>query len=76
MAIIKYKEFFIGIQNVVYEDIHDPNKKGKRITKEAARKKIKEEGMIEVHRSEDGVIWDYPDEPFLKKFRGVEIKDI
>jgi hypothetical protein len=76
MAIIKYKEVFIGMQNVVYEIVEDPNKKGKVISKNEAMRLIKEQGLVKVHKSEDGTIWDYPNEPFLEKYKGVAIKDL
>lgn len=78
MAIIKYKEAFIGMVNVVYEEIETPFKKGKRMAKEDAKKRIKELGLVKVYSDENGVIWDKEDEPLYAEFhgKGREIRDI
>jgi hypothetical protein len=78
MAIIKYKETFVGMANVVYEEIETPFKKGKRMTKEEARMRIKELGLVKVYSDENGVIWDKEDEPLYEEFHGQgrKIKDI
>ena len=78
MAIIKYKETFVGMANVVYEEIETPFKKGKRMTKEEARMRIKELGLVKVYSDENGAIWDKEDEPLYKEFHGQgrKIKDI
>ena len=70
MAIIKYKETFIRMTNVVYEEIDNPFKNGKRMTKEEARKRIKELGLIKVYSDDSGVIWDKAEEPLYQEFHG------
>lgn len=70
MAIIKYKEAFVDIVNVVYEEIETPFKKGKRMTKEDAKKRIKELGLVKVYSDKYGVIWDKEDEPLYQEFHG------
>jgi hypothetical protein len=78
MAIIKYKETFVGMANVVYEEIETPFKKGKRMTKEEAKTRIKELGLVKVYSDKNGVIWDKEDEPLYQEFhsQGRKIKDI
>ena len=53
-----------------YEDIYDPHKPGKILTREKAMEMIRESGLVEVHRNKHGVIWDLPDEPMLQKYEG------
>lgn len=53
-----------------YEETFDPHKTGKILTKEAAEKKIKSKGLVLVHSSKHGCIWDTPDEPFYSQFQG------
>lgn len=78
MAIIKYKETFVGMANVVYEEIETPFKKGKRMTKEEAKTRIKELGLVKVYSDGNGVIWDKAEEPLYQEFHGQgrKIKDI
>ena len=82
MAIIKYrveatvtrtdknKEENVIASDWQYEEVYNPHKDGKIITKEVAMDKIKKLGLVEVCRNQHGVIWDSPDEPMLKKYEG------
>lgn len=78
MAIIKYKETFIGMTNVTYEEVTIPYKIGRKFSKDEAKKRIREKGMIKVFSCEDGVVWDTPDEPFFREYnrKGIKIEDI
>lgn len=71
MAIIKYKETFIRMTNVVYEEVDDPNKKGRTLSKDEAKKRIKELGLVKVYSGDEGIIWDTPE-----KFKGIHVKDL
>lgn len=71
MAIIRYYEkarFVANEVGWVYEYTTDPNKKGKRISKDKAKAIIKEEGLVLVHQNKFGCIWDTPDKEFRKRF--------
>lgn len=63
------------MNNVTYEKVTDPRKRGKIIEKEEAERLIKKEGLVVVCKNEWGVIWDTPDEQFYKTYQGVG-KDI
>lgn len=76
VAIIKYKETFRGMTNAAYEEIQNPNKKGKRLSKDEAKSRIKELGLVKVYSSEDGIVWDTPDKDFYGRFQGIVIKDL
>jgi hypothetical protein len=77
MTIIKYYTEFLGIVNPTYEKVKDPRKFGKIIEKDEAKKIIKANNLVIVHKNEFGTIWDTPDGEFYRKFKGVgnEIKD-
>ena len=77
MTVIKYYTNFIGRRNPLYEKVDDPRKKGKEISKEEAKKIVREEGLIVAYKDEDGTIWDTPDNEFYQMYKGVgkEIKD-
>lgn len=77
-AIIKYYTSSIGMANATFEEVSDPRKKGKILTKDEAKARIKELGLVKVYRDENGVIWDTPDKEFLTAFEGMgdEIKEI
>lgn len=77
-AIIKYYTTSLGMVNATFEEVSDPRKKGKTLTKEEAKARIKELGLVKVYRDENGVIWDTPDKEFLTAFEGVgdEIEEI
>lgn len=77
-AIIKYYTTFLGMVNATFEEVSDPRKKGKILSKDEAKARIKELGLVKVYRDENGVIWDTPDKAFLTAFEGIgdEIKEI
>lgn len=82
MAIIKYRvEAAVTHtdadydQNVIestwqYEEVFDPEKDGKLLSREEALRLIKEKGMIQVYTSPFGSVYDTPDEPFWEKYNG------
>lgn len=76
--IIKYYTTSLGMVNSTFEEVYDPRKKGKLLTKDEAKARIKELGLVKVYRDENGVIWDTPDKEFLTAFEGMgdEIKEI
>lgn len=53
-----------------YEEVKDMNKPGKLLTREEARERINELGLVIVHKTDDGTIWDEPDEPFWEQNNG------
>lgn len=86
MAILRYKESFIGISNWVYEllELEDnPNlthislsgkvvpHDPKMLTREEAMKIIKEQGLVVVDRQETGeTVWDTPDKEYQQRWKG------
>ena len=48
------------------------------MSKDEAKARIKELGLVKVHSDENGVIWDTPDKEFLTAFEGIgdEIEEI
>lgn len=77
MTIIKYYTNFIGRRNPLYEKVDDPRKKGKEISKEEAKRIIREEGLVVAYKDREGTIWDTPDGAFYQEYKGTskEIKD-
>lgn len=77
-AIIKYYTTSLGMVNATFEEVSDPRKKGKILSKDDAKARIKELGLVKVYRDENGVIWDTPDKEFLTAFEGIgnEIKEM
>lgn len=53
-----------------YEEVHNPNKEGKELTRSEAVKAIKEQGLVKVHQTPYGAIWDTPDEPMWNRYHG------
>lgn len=53
-----------------YEEVTNPHKNGKILSKEEADKRIKEQGLIQVFSNRHGTIWDKPDEPMWAKYNG------
>lgn len=53
-----------------YEEITAPDKAGKLLSREEALERIREQGLVMVHKMGHGAIWDLPDEPFLEKHEG------
>ena len=51
-----------------YEEVYNPKQSGKELTREEAIDLINEPGLVEVHRTPIGVIWDKPDEPMKRKY--------
>lgn len=77
-AIIKYYTTSLGMVNATFEEVSDPRKKGKILTKEDAKERIRELGLVKVYSDENGVIWDTPNKEFLAIYEGIgkEIKGI
>ena len=53
-----------------YEEIKAPDKKGKELSREQAMRRIKDDGLILVHKSKYGAVYDRPDEPLKEKYEG------
>lgn len=91
MAVLRYKEIFIGIENWVYEllEIDDhPNlihytPSGKTIrclpkiiSKNKAKEIIKKEGLVVAYKDDSGeTIWDTPDKAYQERWKGTKIDD-
>ena len=91
MAILRYKECFIGQASWGYEllELEDhPNlthqsPKGKtvhhepkRISKDEAKAIIKEQGLVVVEKLNSGeIIWDTPDKAYQERWQGTKIDD-
>lgn len=91
MAVLRYKENFVGISNWAYEllDVKDnPNltritpkgktvhREPKMLSKEQAKAIIKEQGLIVAMRLDTGeTIWDTPDKAYQKRWHGTKIDD-
>ena len=77
-AIIKYYTSSIGMVNPTFEEVSDPRKRGKILSKDEAKARIKELGLVNVCHDENCVIWDTPNKEFLTAFEGIgdEIEEI
>lgn len=75
MTVIKYFTTFFGRTNATYEVITNPNRVGKIVSKEDARRIIKDKGLIVSYRDKNGIVWDTPDQKFYNEFKGTG-KDI
>lgn len=53
-----------------YEEVENPHKQGKILTRDQAKKIIEEKGLVEVCNNRYGIIWDKPDEPMLNRYGG------
>ena len=53
-----------------YEVCHTPEKEGRLISRDEALKIIQEQGLICVHQTRYGSIWDKPHEPLWEKYNG------
>ena len=89
MAVLRYKENFVGVSNWAYEllEIEDhPNlthesPKGKvvhhepkRLSKDEAKAIIKEHGLVIAMRLDTGeTIWDTPDKAYQERWQGTKI---
>ena len=64
--------------NPTFEEVSDPRKRGKILSKDEAKARIKELGLVKVCHDENGVIWDTPNKEFLTAFEGIgdEIEEI
>ena len=51
-----------------YEEVYNPKNHGKELTRDEAIDLINEQGLVEVYRCKEGVIWDKPDEPMRRKY--------
>ena len=91
MAVLRYKENFVGISNWAYEllEVKDnPNltritpkgkivhREPKMLSKEQAKAIIKEQGLVVAMRLDTGeTIWDTPDKAYQKRWKGTKIDD-
>ena len=51
-----------------YEEVYNPDRHGKDLTRDEAIDLINEQGLVEVDRCQFGVIWDKADEPMKTKY--------
>lgn len=51
-----------------YEEVTNPHREGKLLTREEAKEIIKEKGLVLVHKMGGNQIWDYPDEPMWMRY--------
>ena len=82
MAIIKYKvEARVtrtdesddrNVMGVVwqYEEVFTPERTGRLQSREEAMQIIREKGLVLVHKTPFGSVYDTPDEPFWEKHNG------
>jgi hypothetical protein len=75
MVVIKYYTTFLNMTNATYEIATTPFKVGKVVTKEEAKRYIRENGLVLAHKDKDGCVWDTPNRDFYQKFQG-SAKDI
>lgn len=77
-AIIKYYTYSLGMVNATFEEVTDPRKKGKVLSKDEAKNRIKELGLVKTHGDKNGIVWDTPNKEFLTAFEGIgdEIEEI
>lgn len=91
MAVLRYKENFVGISNWAYEllEVKDnPNltritpkgkivhREPKMLSKEQAKAIIKEHGLVVAMKLDSGeTIWDTPDKAYQKRWKGTKIDD-
>ena len=78
MAVIKYFTTFLGMTNATFEVVAHPKKLGKIVSKDEAKRIIKEEGLVVAYNDDNGVLWDTPDREFYEEFKGIgkEIKEM
>lgn len=53
-----------------YEEVYNPYKGGRLLTKEQAMDIIAERKLVVVHHNIYGTIWDEPDEPMWQEYNG------
>lgn len=82
MAIIKYRveatvtrsdeDYDVNVMasGWQYEEVEDPHRSGRIMTREQAMQRIEKLGLVLVFRNEHGSIWDRPDEPMLQEYEG------
>lgn len=71
-VIIKYYNHFLGEVAPAYKIVTSPfNLSGKDISREKAMSLIEEYDMHLAFSSRDGRVWEFPDNPFYKKFANV-----
>lgn len=91
MAVLRYKESFVGISNWVYEllDVKDsPNltrvtpkgkivyREPKMLSRDEAKAIIKEQGLVVAMKLDSGeTVWDTPDKAYQKRWKGTKIDD-
>lgn len=51
-----------------YEEVTNPHREGKILTREEAIEAIKEQGLVLVHQMGGCRIYDHPDEPMWQKY--------
>ena len=81
MAVIKYqieavnrREFKEENRTLAYawqyEEIYNPHRQGRLLTREEAQEIIREKGLVLVHQMGGCKIWDQPDEPLWQEYNG------
>jgi hypothetical protein len=77
MAIIKYRiDAKAGPENLdvgstwQYEEVYNPLKGGRLLTREQALEIIEEKKLVLVHKTIYGSVWDEPDEPMWQEYNG------
>lgn len=78
MAIIRYhieakaktRDAEVMASGWQYEEVSNPHKAGKLISKKEAQERIEAQGLILVYSDKNGAVWDSPDEPMLEKYGG------
>ena len=51
-----------------YEEVSNPHREGKILTREEAKEIIREKGLVLVHKMGGCKIWDHPDEPMWVQY--------
>lgn len=66
--VIKYFIESMDMTNAVYEEIADPDRPGRKLSRPDADRRIRELGLVKVHHNRYGTIWDTPGQDFLAKY--------
>ena len=53
-----------------YEEVFTPERTGRLLSREEAMQIIREKGLVLVHQTPFGSVYDTPDEPFWEKHNG------
>lgn len=77
MAIIRYKETFIGITNMVFAEVYHPNHVRRILTNKQAKERIAKQGLVLAYEDDElGEVWDTPDRRFYNKYHGIKVENI